>query len=259
MGIPKSETPKLSVIIPTLNEGKSIENLLRSLETQSFRDFEVVIIDGGSTDGTIQKAEKFGATVLVKKGLKEYPSRNLGAKIARGKILLFTGADVIMLDKALERVIHEFEIGNLDGLCAFGGMYDAPLWGKLEYYLHYSLLNLWIKISSDFHGSTNFMAFRKEEFISSGGFKDRIDSDGNLLNTLGHSKNLRFFRGTKCFFASGRRMRKMGFVEFNFHFAYMLDIFLPFLRDSSLILLLKKASLDYRDNHNKNLLSKSAS
>ena len=248
----KSKNPKISIVIPTLNEEKNIANLLFSLNTQSFRDFETIIVDGGSSDNTIPKARKFGAITIVKPGLKEFPSRNEGVKIARGEILLFTGADVVMLEKTLETIVNEFEKNKVDGLCAFGRIRDAPLWGKMEYYLHYSLLRLWIKFTGDFHGSTNFMALRTEEFKKIGGFKSRIDADGNLLNSFANNRKVEFLDGTKYFLVSGRRMRKMGFFNFNFHFLYMLDIFFPFLRESKIINMLKRVSASYRASEFKN-------
>ncbi|MFX1537694.1 MAG: glycosyltransferase family 2 protein [Promethearchaeota archaeon] len=248
----KSKIPKISIVIPTLNEEKNISNLLFSLKTQSFNDFETIIVDGGSSDKTIQKARKLGAKTVVKPGLKEFPSRNEGVKIARGEILLFSGADVIMLEKTLETIVYEFEKNKIDGLCAFGRIRDAPLWGKMEYYLYYSLLRLWIKFTGDFHGSTNFMALKKEEFKKIGGFKNRIDADGYLLNLFAKNRKVKFLDGTKCFFVSGRRMRKMGFFNFNFHFLYILDIFFPFLRESKIIKMLKRASANYRASESKN-------
>jgi glycosyltransferase involved in cell wall biosynthesis len=248
----KAKKTKISIIVPTLNEEKNISNLLLSLKKQSFKDFETIIVDGGSSDNTVRKARKFGAITIVKPGLKEFPSRNEGVKIARGEILLFTGADVVMLEKTLETIINEFEKNEIDGLCAFGRIRDAPFWGKIEYYLHYSLLRSWIKISRDFHGSTNFMALRREEFNKTGGFKSRIDADGNLLNSFANNRKVEFLNGTKYFFVSGRRMKKMGFFSFNFHFLYMVDIFFPFLRESKLIGMLKKTSASYRASESKN-------
>ena len=117
----ESTNPKISLIVPTLNEEKHIVNLLSSLKKQSFKDFETIIVDGGSSDMTIQKANEFGARTIVKLGLKEFPSRNEGAKTACGEILLFTGADIIMLEKAIETVVNEFKKGNISGEVSIRG------------------------------------------------------------------------------------------------------------------------------------------
>ena len=111
--------------------------MLFSLKNQSFKNFEVIVVDGGSTDKTIEKVEKFNAIALIRPKMKEFPSRNEGAKKAQGRILLFTGADVIMLPNTLETVVNEIDKNGLDALCAFGRVYDAPLWGKLELFLLY--------------------------------------------------------------------------------------------------------------------------
>jgi glycosyltransferase involved in cell wall biosynthesis len=247
----KIKNPMISIIIPTLNEEKNITNLLSSLKMQTYENFETIIVDGGSSDKTIQNAREFEAKTVVKPGLKEFPSRNEGAKIARGEILLFTGADVIMLGRTLEMIVSEFEKNAVDGLCGFGRMHDAPLWGKLEYYLYYSFVKLWIRFTGDFHGSTNFMALKKEEFEKTEGFKSRIDADGVLLNSFANNRKVKFIDGTKYFLVSGRRMRRMGFFEFNFHFLYVLDVFFPHLRESQLFKMLERTSASYRASESK--------
>jgi glycosyltransferase involved in cell wall biosynthesis len=248
----KFKNPKVSIIIPTLNEEKNIGNLLSSLKTQTFKNFETIIIDGGSSDKTIQKARGFNVRTVVRPGLKEFPSRNKGARIAHGEILLFTGADTTLLEKTLLMVVNEFEKNKVDGLCAFGRVHDAPLWGKIEYYLYYSFVSLWIRFTGDFHGSTNFMALKKEEFEKAGGFKNRIDADGELLNLFASNRKVKFIDGTKYFLVSGRRMKRMGFFDFNFHFLYVLDVFFPLLRESKIFKILEKASASYRASESTN-------
>jgi len=247
----KLVTPQISVIVPTLNEEEHIRNLLFSLKNQSFRDFEVIVVDGGSSDKTIEEVKEFDAMALVRPKMKEFPSRNEGAKIARGRILLFTGADVIMLPNTLEKVVNEIDENDLDGLCAFGGVYDAPLWGKLEYYFYYILLRLKTNFTKDFHGSTNFMAVRKDEFVKSQGFPDRIDADGFFLNSFAKNRKVKFLNGSKSVMVSGRRMKKMGFVNFNFHFFYVLDSILPFIENWRILKILERKSVEYRGSHPK--------
>jgi len=251
MKMQETKKMKISVIVPTLNEGKYIGNLLASLKRQSFKDFEVIVVDGGSSDETIPLAKQYNSKVLVKHGLKEFPSRNEGAKIACGEILLFTGADVIFCENALEKVVSEFEDDNLDGLCGFGKMYDAALWGKMEYYLYYYFIKSWVKFTG-VHGSTNFMALRRNEFEKIGGFESRIDGDGFLMKRFAKNRRTKFINGKKYFLISGRRMKRMGFLGYNFHFIYVIDALFPFLLNTKIIRYFERTSVSYRHSESTN-------
>lgn len=83
----------LSIIIPTLNEGV---NIVKTLEcTARSPNVEVIVVDGGSKDGTVELAKSWGAVLLTSS-----PNRalqmNAGAYIAKGKILLFLHADTLL-------------------------------------------------------------------------------------------------------------------------------------------------------------------
>lgn len=85
-----SRKPQISVIIPALNEEENIEARLTFLK--NVNDIEVIVVDGGSKDATVEKAKAFGASVL-----HSLPGRarqmNEGARNAKGEILLFLHAD----------------------------------------------------------------------------------------------------------------------------------------------------------------------
>lgn len=86
---------KVSVTIPTLNERATIGKLLNSLLKDPYLDKEIIVIDGGSTDGTVEIARKYGVIVLEEKGKqKSIPNaRNQGARASRGEILCFLDGD----------------------------------------------------------------------------------------------------------------------------------------------------------------------
>ncbi len=84
--------PEISVIIPALNEQKYIGQVLSGLRQQSFRDFETLVVDGGSRDRTQQMASKH-AKVIVSRRPGAGAARNAGARRSRGDILLFLDAD----------------------------------------------------------------------------------------------------------------------------------------------------------------------
>jgi glycosyltransferase involved in cell wall biosynthesis len=91
--------PFFSIIIPTLNEAKYIPKLLKALAEQTFRNFEVIIVDGSSEDKTVSICGKFKALLpelfsfVVTKRSPGY-QRNFGAGRARGEYLVFLDADV---------------------------------------------------------------------------------------------------------------------------------------------------------------------
>jgi len=86
--------------------------LLSSIEQQGFQDYEVIVADAGSEDGTLDIAKKHGCHIVVGGRLPAI-GRNNGAKAARGKYLLFLDADVILPEDFLRPVIDEFESRNL--------------------------------------------------------------------------------------------------------------------------------------------------
>ncbi|MDO8451972.1 MAG: glycosyltransferase family A protein [bacterium] len=104
--------PLFTIVIPTFNEEHFLGKLLESLERQSFRDFEVVVSDGGSKDKTVAVARSYQkklphlSVLDPKTGEDSSPSRqrNQGATSARGTWLLFIDADSVLLPYALERI-----------------------------------------------------------------------------------------------------------------------------------------------------------
>jgi len=92
-----SKSPQVSVVIPAYNEATYIDRLLEALNKQSFKDFEVIVSDAESKDGTKEVVNLFNDKLVIK--FIEAPpkgpahGRNIGAKKAKGEWLLFLDAD----------------------------------------------------------------------------------------------------------------------------------------------------------------------
>jgi len=84
--------PYISVIIPTLNEA---DHIAAAIENATHPDSEIIVVDGGSTDDTIETAKKNGAQVITgPKGRAR--QQNIGAKRALGRVLLFLHSDTLL-------------------------------------------------------------------------------------------------------------------------------------------------------------------
>ncbi|MBA5778048.1 glycosyltransferase [Stappia sp. F7233] len=106
-----SQAPKVSVIIRSLNEELHIGKLLIGLEQQDFRDFEVILVDSGSSDRTVEIARKFNVKIveIAKSEFSFGRSLNLGCAAARGEILLAASAHVYPTRRNwISRIIEPF-------------------------------------------------------------------------------------------------------------------------------------------------------
>lgn len=112
---------KISIIIPTYNEENVILSCLKSLSKQSIKDFELIIVDDGSSDSTVQKInpsafEKyFSLKILTQKHLGAGAGRNLGARSAKGDILVFVDADMTFDRNFLKMLTKPITSGKTKG------------------------------------------------------------------------------------------------------------------------------------------------
>jgi glycosyltransferase involved in cell wall biosynthesis len=103
---------KMDIIIPALNEEELIGRLIDSLTENTYKDKEIIVVDDGSVDRTVRVAKEKGATVLINNPGHRGPafSRNRGARYAKGDILCFLDADILLDDKYfLEKCANVFD------------------------------------------------------------------------------------------------------------------------------------------------------
>ena len=160
-----------SVIVPAFNAEKTIGLCLDALLKQSAprRDYEIIVVDDGSTDGTRSVAES-RAQVLTQPNRGAAAARNLGAQNARGDILLFIDADSAPDVRWVEAMVAPFADLSIAGVSGVKKTRQANLWARyvqLEYDIKYDRM--------DTRGLTDFIdsssaAYRRDLFLSSGGF-----------------------------------------------------------------------------------------
>lgn len=161
--LPRTQAGLVSVIIPTLNEERTLPTTLRSLPLSPAT--EVFVCDGGSTDRTCEVAESCGATVL-RCGRGRGLQMNAGAAVARGEILLFLHADARLPNDFADQVRS-----GLPATCAGGAFqlridHSHRLLRLVEFGTR--LRSRWLQLP---YGDQAIFV-RGETFYSLGGFRD---------------------------------------------------------------------------------------
>ncbi len=199
--------PKISIIIPTLNEEKYLPLLLESIKKQSFKDYEIIVADAGSKDRTADIAREYGAQVVP--GGMPGPGRNRGADAASGELLFFFDADVILPDGFLSRAITEFDDRFYDlATCEFKPISDL----RLDRIM-FSLTNLTVKLNQRINPrAAGFCIFiTRRLFNRIGGFDEtlKLAEDHDLVQRASRLRPLHFLE-TVHIMVSVRRLEKEG-------------------------------------------------
>ncbi len=102
--------PKVSVVIPCYNHGQFLPETLESLEAQTFTDFEVIVVNDGSTDATtvalLNGLDRDKARVLHTENRGVSAARNLGISQARGEYILPLDSDDLIAPEYMERAVE---------------------------------------------------------------------------------------------------------------------------------------------------------
>jgi len=167
--------PRISVIIPVRTDAARLKLCLEALAASTFRDFEVIVANDASTDDTAAVAEQFGARVVnLKQQSGSAAARNAAARVARGDILLFIDADVLVHPNTLQVAADALRDTQVD---AVFGSYDLEPGEP-------SLLSQYKNLSHRFFHQnasqractfwTGCGAVRRDVFLQFGGFNSRV-------------------------------------------------------------------------------------
>ena len=196
----------LSVIIPCLNEAEGIAGTLSALAPLRARGAEVIVVDGGSSDGTVERAASF-ADLVISAPRGRAPQMNAGAARARGEIMLFLHADTLLPESA--------DVLIVDGLKRSRrgwGRFDVVISGGNPLLPVVALLmNVRSRLTGIATGDQAIFVTRSL-FTAAGGYPEIA-----LMEDIAFSKRLKRFGRPLCLrhrlVASGRRWEKHGVVR----------------------------------------------
>jgi glycosyltransferase involved in cell wall biosynthesis len=110
-----SAVPLVSVLMTAFNREKFIREAIESVLASSYRNFELIIVDDGSSDATVSVAESYAATdsrvkvFINEQNLGDYPNRNRAASYAKGKYLKYLDSDDLIYPYGLEALVYFME------------------------------------------------------------------------------------------------------------------------------------------------------
>ncbi|GHV82759.1 glycosyl hydrolase [Spirochaetia bacterium] len=190
--------PLISVLVPARNEEKNIERCLLSLRNQTYKNYEILVIDDNSTDETwniLQRIEKEDTRVHVFKG-DPLPSDWYGKpfalhqlmKKAKGEYILFTDADTVHGPTSVSWVATNFETSRADFISGYvgqelrtiGEITTVPIMFFLTGFVIPMFLNHIIKLGYFSAAVGQFIAIKHDVYDKTGGFdsfKDKTTED----------------------------------------------------------------------------------
>jgi glycosyltransferase involved in cell wall biosynthesis len=110
------EQQLVSIVIPARNSSKTIEHCINSVQEQSYRNTETIIVDSKSTDDTASISERMGCRVIFTKW-KTLGARYIGFLASAGKFILMLDSDQILEKSAIERCVRFLQERKYDMLC----------------------------------------------------------------------------------------------------------------------------------------------
>ena len=109
--------PKISIITPSFNQGQFIEQTILSILNQNYPNLEYIIIDGGSTDNTVEIIKKYSSHLkywVSEKDRGQAHAINKGLKLCNGEIFNWINSDDYLEHGALAKVAHAFKASGAD-------------------------------------------------------------------------------------------------------------------------------------------------
>jgi glycosyltransferase involved in cell wall biosynthesis len=177
--------PLVSVLLTSWNREKYVGEAIENVLAQTFTDFELIIVDDASTDGTVDIIKKYAAQdsrirlYINEKNLGDYPNRNKAASYAIGKYIKYTDSDDILYSHALQVMVGAIEKFPEAGFCLCTDQdplrpYPVMISGREAYFEHfYGYYH--------FNRAPGSSIVKREAFESVGGFSGRpIIGDNEL-------------------------------------------------------------------------------
>jgi len=161
--------PLITVIIPAHNEESYLPDTLDSLHRQNYSRVEVIVVANGCTDDTAQMAERRCHRLIVLSQKSLGVARNLGARMAKGELLVFLDADTSIEPLTMQIIAQQFSKAE-----AAGTLKGKPDSSTGAFCLIYALKNF-LHRTKLHSGSSGVIICWKQDFLRVGGFDEGLE------------------------------------------------------------------------------------
>jgi len=181
---------KISVIIPAYNEEADIAKCLKSIKGNRYEDFDIIVVDAGSRDKTVEIAEKYADRVIQVHTSAPGPARNIGVKNTDAEVVAFTDADTLVSEDWVKVIAKDFTDPDVVGVGGILKPLNPRLLDKIMFKIN---SDWWYRLTAVFGfyqlGTPN-CAYRREAFLKVGGFDESLSmlEDTELSLRLGRAK-----------------------------------------------------------------------
>ena len=165
---------RISVIVPTYNEGKFVERCLAALRNQRFDDFEIVVVDGHSTDETVERARSYADKIIFDEGRGVGAARNLAVRRVDSEIVAFVDADTVVCENWLQIIDEDFRKHGLVGLGGVIRALDGNWVDKLVFLIGSDFCYRTTQHFGFYQLSGANSAFLRSAYLRSGGYNEEL-------------------------------------------------------------------------------------
>ncbi len=220
---PPGGWPKISVVTVSLNQADYIAESLDSILDQNYPNLEFIVIDGGSTDGTVEILNRYRERItklVIEPDKGQSDALNKGFRMATGDVMTWLCSDDLLAMNSLFHIGHTFATNQVDIVC--GGCRVINASGNLQS-LH--------------HSSIPLNAIQQLSF-------------GDLLNFMGNWQAGHYFFQPEVFFSREIWRRSGGYLREHLYYAMDYDLFLRMAMAGATILHVSRTIASSRQHSN---------
>lgn len=268
--------PKFSIVIPVYNVENYIGKCLESIKKQTFKDYEIIVVDDGSDDNSMKIVKKYDTKIINSSHVGVSEARNIGAKQAKGDYLIFLDSDDYW-DKDLLKELTK-SMDNKPDLIRFQartvndeGIMDE--YNEIEFYdktgeeafniisqFHY-IESVWIYAIKRSYYSKEKFAFKKDTIHEDFGLTPLIVIKAGKVNCINYIGYNYYRRSGSIMNTPDYEWTKRKVKDFYTHYTYLRkeisktklqqDVFKSFIANSMLMKICELKKEDYKEYLNK--------